>query len=257
MTQLNTNYNIALEVLTPVHVGTESSKLWMKFVDYFLDNGKIYIIDQNKLYKKLMNIQARGNQSGLDYYMELLTKGHFEVIEGYIKNEIDVEAIAKQTFDYSGKLPKDIHPLTRTGGTSYIPGSSIKGAIRSVLFNYLYNRLNIELHGRDIDRLVLGDFSNGIMRFIRPSDVEMPKTKVSNIELFNLYSSMTDWRSEWKRGFSIAAETFQVGQEKGTFRLGVADGLVKEIKKKAPETLFKYLHHIIKNDNSIQFIFNL
>jgi len=117
--------------------------------------------------------------------------------------------------------------------------------------------LNVKLYGKNIDRLVLGDFSNGIMRFIRPYDVEIPKTKVSNIDLFNLYSSMTDWKSDWKDRFSISVETFKIGQDKGTFRLSVADGLVREIKKKAPEALFKYLHHIIKNDKPIQFIFNL
>jgi CRISPR/Cas system CSM-associated protein Csm5 (group 7 of RAMP superfamily) len=257
-TQLNTNYDIALEILTPVHIGTDSTKLLMKFVDFFLEDGKIYIIDQNALYQELMGLQAGGNQSGLDYYMDLLTKGRFEAIEKYIKDEVDLEFIAADTFEYSGDLPSEIRPLIRTGnGTPYIPGSSIKGAIRSVIFNYLYNRLNIKDEGKNIDRLVLGDFSNGIMRFIRPYDVELSQTEISNIELFNLYSSMTDWKSNWKDRFSISAETFKVGQEKGKFRFGVSEGLVQEIKKNAPETLFKYLHHIIKENNSIQFIFNL
>lgn len=257
-TQLNTNYDIALEILTPVHIGTDSNKLLMKFVDFFLEDGKVYIINQNALYQELMTLQARGNQSGLDYYMDLLTKGRFEAIEKYIKEEIDLDLIAERTFDYSGDLPSEIRPLVRTGtGATYIPGSSIKGAIRSVIFNYLHNRLNIKDGGRNVDRLVLGDFSNGIMRFIRPSDVELSKTEISNIDLFNLYSSMTDWKSNWKDRFSISAETFKIGQEKGIFRLGIADGLIKEIKKKAPETLFKYLHLIIEEENPIQFIFNL
>jgi CRISPR/Cas system CSM-associated protein Csm5 (group 7 of RAMP superfamily) len=258
-TQLNTNYDIALEILTPVHVGTDSNKLWMKFVDFFLKDGQIYIINQNALYQELMNLQARGNQSGLDYYMSLLTKGHFDAIEKYIKDEVDLDLITEHTFEYSGDLPSEIRPLVRTGtGTSYIPGSSIKGAIRSVLFNYLYNRSNERLQDRNIDRLVLGDFSNGIMRFIRPYDVEMPETEISNIDLFNLYSSTTDWKSNWKDRFSITAETFKIQQSKGTFRFNVADGLARQIKEKAPETLFKHLGQVIKNDTPpIQFIFNL
>jgi CRISPR-associated protein Csm5 len=257
-TQLNTNYDIALEILTPVHIGTDSNKLWMKFVDFFLEDGKIYIINQNALYQELMNLQARGNQSGLDYYMDLLTKGHFDAIEKYIKEEVDLELIAEHIFEYSGDLPSEIRPLIRTGtGTAYIPGSSIKGAIRSVLFNYLYNRLNAKLQDRNIDRLVLGDFSNGIMRFIRPYDVEMPETEITNIDLFNLYSSMTDWKSNWKDWTPITAETFKIQQSKGTFRFNVADGLAKQIKEKAPETLFKDLKQVIKDENPIQFIFNL
>jgi CRISPR-associated protein Csm5 len=258
--QLNTNYDITLEVLTPVHIGTDSNKLWMQGADFFVQDGKVYVVNQSALYQELMNIQARGNQSGLDHYMNLMTKGRFREIENYIKDEaIDLELIADNIFEYDGEirnLATEIRPLVRTGtGVPIIPGSSIKGAIRSVLFNYLYGRLVHKPTGKKIDDLVLGRFSESVMRFIRPYDVEMPKTEVNNIELFNLYSSMSGWESNWKDKFKISAEIFS--KQKATFRFNVADNLVKQIQAKSPQSLDKSVTTIFKNDNPIQFIFNL
>jgi hypothetical protein len=75
-----------------------------------------------------------------------------------------------------------------------VAGSSIKGSIRSALFNYLrtYEQKNEEVFGTMKD-------GTDFMRFVRIGDVEMPSTVLVNTKLFNLRKEDTEWLGGWKQ----------------------------------------------------------
>lgn len=104
-----------LEIVTPTHVGSGSA--YME-IDYVYRNGKVRIVDYEKAY-----IQDKRVQKAID-------NGKFNpnIALNYYKYEID--AFCRPT----GRILEHI----KLGVKPYIPGSSIKGAIRTaILWKYL------------------------------------------------------------------------------------------------------------------------
>lgn len=234
LTYLQTNVNIGIEIISPTHIGAGQDKNWKKGLDYFVTDGNLYVVDKDSLCTLLINRQGNVTNSAFEEYLNLLSDGRFDSIENLIKQlDIDLESISIKTFNAdfnSDRIPKEIKTIIRDGfGKPYIPGSSIKGAIRSVLFHHLFRMIQPRSYDkRTINKEILGDFERGIMRYILPGDAEMPETEISEVELFNLYHKGGRWYSDYKKGggFPFWTETFSIGQSK-TFRLGVADGLAQ------------------------------
>ncbi len=253
MENLNTNYNIKLEILTPVHIGGGKEKDWSKGIDFVHHEGKIYVLDQERVFLDLLENQKEGS------YLAKINSGNLVNLETFILHELgdNLEDYATKIID--SDMPEsasEIHSLIRNGqGKPYIPGSSIKGALASVIANYLSkNSSQKETNHKKL----LGEFSESIMRYIRPSDFTLAATEVHKVKLFNLYNYGTTWKSKFKE-VDLNVESFAVGSQ-GEFRLSIADGLLQFIKEQ--ETKQRNLQltptnhkHIIKN-NTIQHIFN-
>ncbi|MBR4971231.1 MAG: hypothetical protein IKY58_05590, partial [Paludibacteraceae bacterium] len=79
-------------------------------------------------------------------------------------------------------------------GKPILAGSSLKGAIRSILFDYLRDREHDE-------KQVFGSSVKGdeFMRFIKISDAEFDGTSLVNTKIFNLQRKR-DWVGGWKHG---------------------------------------------------------
>lgn len=261
--RLNKNYDLTLEVLSPLHIGAGSEKSWFKGMDFFTYKGEVYVIDRNKLYRQLYDMPGRGTNSALDNYTDMISKGDMKKIEDYILRDlrIDIEAIWDWKFDARDAAPTEIRPLIRNGyGEAYIPGSSIKGAIRSALFAHLYRDLGIKNYTKDTQKELLGDFENAIMRYIRPYDADLldpSRTELSSVQLFNLYSRSSKWESEHKKGFSLMLENFCL-EAQATFRLSIADAFIDKIEQRSPKNLPANIRKIIKKgDNPIDNLFRI
>ena len=260
--RLNKNYDLTLEVLSPLHIGAGSEKSWFKGMDFFTYKGEVYVIDRNELYQQLYNMPGRGTNNALDYYTDMISKGDMKKIEDYILRDlkIDLEAISEDIFPCK-TAPTEIRPLIRNGyGKAYIPGSSIKGAIRSALFAHLYRDLGIKIYNKDTAKELLGDFEDAIIRYIRPYDadlLDLSRTELSSVQLFNLYSRGSKWESEHKKGFSLMLENFCL-EAQATFRLSIADAFIDKIEQRSPKNLPKHIRKIIKKgDNPIDNLFRI
>ena len=254
MENLTTNYNIKLEILTPVHIGGGKEKDWSKGIDFVHHEGKIYILDKERVFLDLLENKKEGS------YLSKINSGNLVNLERFILHELgdNLEDYATKIID--SDMPEsasEIKSLIRNGqGKPYIPGSSIKGALASVIANYLSkNSSQKETNHKKL----LGEFSESIMRYIRPSDFMLNHTEIQNVKLFNLYSYGTTWKSKIKEGFHISLESFTVGSQ-GEFRLSIADGLLQFIKEQETKqrnfNLTPTNHkHIIQN-NTIQNLFN-
>lgn len=261
--KLNTNVQVQLEVLTPLHIGTADDKKWFKNIDFLYQGGFVNVIDSQKLYLQLMNLPANNNRTVLDLYTQYLADGRHDRIERLFQNnDIDLSQVAQYQFEYHDELPNEIRPLIRSGqGTPLIPGSSIKGAIRSVIFNYLYGKSNTRGYNKYTESDLIGNFDRSIMRYIRPYDAELKDTELVDIDLFNLYSRGINWQSKYKEGFTIVAESFKP-ESTTNLRLSIADGLANVIeeaeKRQREKYLPQYIRYVIPaKGNPVAFLFGM
>ena len=263
---LQTNYELGIKVLTPVHVGMGRERFWAKSVDYFHEKGKLLIVDQRKLYERLLEQPDNKGGNLLDTYMELLAKRNMNGIERMLqKEQIELSPISLYAFDYGTDSPAEIQPQIRTGkGQLYLPGTSVKGAIRSAVFGYLYERLRIKGFHRETEKSLLGDFDRSIFRYIRPSDVIFKSSELIDVFVLNLYREGISWESDYKeaqhgdKSFKITLEGLSVGSESShPLRLSLSTGFLNMMESLHPELLPTHLRKIIPQKDPLSLLFSL
>jgi len=136
---------LKITTLTPVAIG--SGEEWSPYADYVLDDNKVYFIDKKKMVErimakgeKLLNDYVYGVASGIDQSM---TKSNFDLKNFLLGNQIvkDIKEITSSECRIEGN-PKSKLPIKgmikSPLGEPYFPGSSIKGALKTVLmYNWL------------------------------------------------------------------------------------------------------------------------
>lgn len=194
---LNKKYTLELEVLTPLHVGTGSEKDWMKGADYIQDKEKLYVLNHKKLAQKISPDALAGFLINKD--------------DTGLKNKISgmLDEVSDVVFSAPVHSNNDIKTFLKNGLTNkpIVPGSSIKGAVRSILLKeFLNGEKSFD------DQRIFGNPNNGdaFMRFIKISDGEFDKTVLMNTKVFNLYKNGSYFSGGWKHEFR--------GNTNGTFK---------------------------------------
>ncbi len=177
-------YPIELEVITPLSVGAGNDNEWVKGLDFVQKEGKVYVIDMQKVAAAGVDVEA---------LTALFLKSDDLGISQLLGSKIS--ELSRYVFDLSAKTDNNIKAFLRTQfyDKPLVAGSSIKGSIRSALFNYLRTdeQKNEEVFGTMKD-------GTDFMRFIRIGDVEMPSTVLVNTKIFNLRGHGSDWQGGWK-----------------------------------------------------------
>ncbi|MEM4347164.1 MAG: type III-A CRISPR-associated RAMP protein Csm5 [Candidatus Altiarchaeota archaeon] len=130
---------------TPVHIGNGKK---YTFLDYFLDGGFIHIIDTEKIFDDINKIEVI---DGLcrDIENKIINgQAQIDIREFFGQYGIDPwrYVIKKIRTNVKPSRRVQISQFINQNGNCYIPGSSIKGAIRTAyLFDY---------YDKDIDKLV-------------------------------------------------------------------------------------------------------
>jgi len=143
-------HKIQLTTLTPVCIGT-GSKL-SPYADYVIDeqHKKIYYVNQELVKSrleenmKLIDEYVAGVTSGMDNNRSLFR------LENFLKNrlKIDIRKEHRLQMDCEAKGSKELYTIVKNGGLQpYIPGSSLKGAIKTAL---LYDWLTNNAEGKKI-----------------------------------------------------------------------------------------------------------
>ncbi len=166
-----------LTTLTPVHVGSGQKLSANSEFVYFHKQDQLAIIDE----RKIINIIGEDN---VGHWVSVIDKQGdlLDLVKTRFKGELQPEDIALRTLDYEGDKLKDalneqIHTSLKG---AYIPGSSIKGAIRTAVFAIkILNKKNAAkraLTGRKLTDMFLtkeifGENSNdNLFRFIQLGD---------------------------------------------------------------------------------------
>lgn len=117
--------------LSPVHIG--SGQELQKGIDYDTKDNSVFFIDQDKLFNALIE----KNELGLveNFFEACLTTNFFNLTNSLGLNPNDFVYMNRS---YNGQMRESIKEFARDGnGNYYIPGSSIKGAIKSIYFEKL------------------------------------------------------------------------------------------------------------------------
>lgn len=177
-------YPIELEVITPLSVGAGNDNEWIKGLDFVQKDDKVYVIDMQKAAAAGVDVES---------LTQLFLKSDNTGISQLLGNKI--EGLSRYVFDLPARTDNNIKTFLRTQffDKPLVAGSSIKGSVRSALFNYL--RTNEEKNDE-----VFGTMKDGtdFMRFIRIGDVEMPSTVLVNTKIFNLRGHGSEWQGGWK-----------------------------------------------------------
>lgn len=118
-----------ITTLTPVHIG--SGQKLSRF-DTVFDNNRLYVIDVNKVIEVISN-----NKEALNRFAQ----GNFEMKNFLKEHRINYDSVKKYSLPAPTQVKgKEIFEFIKTGlGKPFIPGSSIKGAIRTVFLWHLVN----------------------------------------------------------------------------------------------------------------------
>src|SRR5690554_519136 len=128
-------FKINATVITPISIGNGSEL--SPYKDYFIDNDKVHYIDENKLSQLLAKDPAL-----MDSYVEGVAnmdgnRSNFD-LKGFVQNHLSINPfdLVRNSIEFRGnsnaKLPINEAIKTPTG-KPYIPGSSLKGAIKTAL----------------------------------------------------------------------------------------------------------------------------
>ena len=212
MEPINKKYTVTAQVLTPLSIGQGSEKDWVYGVDFLTAED-----DDEQLWMYHLNI-AKMIEVGVDVnrISSLFANGRPQEIKQLVGNKLS------QVSDFQMPLPisdtaglaNPIKTFLRNPLTNrpVLAGSSLKGAIRSVLFADLAKdedkrKLKEE---RDPNACIFGEMrkDNDFMRFIRVGDFEFEKTCLVNTKIYNLHQEGREWEGGWKHSANNTNTSF-------------------------------------------------
>ncbi|WP_338396125.1 type III-A CRISPR-associated RAMP protein Csm5 [Fulvitalea axinellae] len=138
--RVNKTYALRLTTLTPVCVKSHEEPL-SPLADYVVDGCRLRILDR----KRFFDFLSEGDR--LEKYQELVesvrpqAEGKAEEFyEFLINNSAQLDSMTKSIREFS--IPDNLVQIGRhihSGDQVYLPGSTLKGAVRNALFNSFYS----------------------------------------------------------------------------------------------------------------------
>lgn len=221
----------SIEVLTPVHVG--SGVKLAEGIDFIKTNSSVHIISQAELLKHLENDTEERDR---------FIKGNYKL------SSLNNRILDGKRYNISIGKTSEINEFERNGnGKPYIPGSSIKGAIRTILIKKRFDELSPdeknnllesvtsnrkEWASEPIVKQLLGENSNyNLMRVLEVFDAEFEDLELEKILILSLTNdsgTSYGWKQLWNRqnttnsnrASTIIAETLPINS-KGYFSLSL------------------------------------
>lgn len=201
-------YKIKAEILTPMHIGDGTE---LEPLEYVIKNNKFYKVNLAEWLSTLTNEKAEEFKrlTGREYAQKsILTQLRQFVrdkidINKYTEWSVDVSEAVKKRYEERFNVPENqlpMSPFIRTGSRPFLPGSSIKGAIRTAYLNFL-KRGTPSLNERRKADLVEGELLKAIVkgkddrprfaidkdpfRAIKVKDVFLPENSTFFAEVIN------------------------------------------------------------------------
>lgn len=127
-------HTIYFNILSPVHIGTKDG--FLKVIEFLHHNGKTYLIDENKTAEFFLD------KGLIDKFVEAAEEGYlYKGMYGFLINNMPkeeakeaIKKISLYSIPGGEAQMQEFRPFIRDGKNNpYIPGSSIKGAIRTAV----------------------------------------------------------------------------------------------------------------------------
>ena len=183
-------YYIKITALTPVHAGVENEKHWKPGLDAVIQNNRLYVIDLEKVMQK-----AVGNPGWIEELS--LSVSQARIDEFLRRKNIRPEEVASHAFDMPSDAGRqDVRPFIRSGGRPFVPGSSLKGAIRSAMIHHLGAPSDLQ----QAEKEWFGQIGNNLMRFLQVGDGSFNRSKIVLTKILSsqLSPNPDNNRTGWK-----------------------------------------------------------
>lgn len=210
--------NIALEVISPVHIGGAQENHFATGMDVFWENERLYRVN-------LIDLQPYFDAQLIS---SITTASNKSQIHNALRNKgVKFAELAVESWACPYKPEQDeIKAMIRDGfGKKLIPGSSIKGALCSHLFRVIAtnNKFNLDRIRENIKRAsnhkaVSGEVRSyeksllnakvpvginktddlQLMRFLQVSDFSFQSSEIYPVKIYNLKKDEGKWLGAWK-----------------------------------------------------------
>ena len=146
MKKLHHIHKFNLQVFSPLTIGSGAEL--SPYADFFLRNGKAYYVNQQRIERKLekephlIDVYVREIRRGMDN-----NRSDFDLYD-FLEEELNIDTstfASAKVFGYSfeddnSQQKNEVKQIIREAEKPYIPGSSLKGAIRTaMLYDWLVN----------------------------------------------------------------------------------------------------------------------
>lgn len=235
-----------LQTLTPVHVG--SGQKFLRDINFVVENGQVGFIDLNKIVDLI----------GIEHIPQLTTIiEKKKSITEYLKNGRGLKHIRLEDYCYrvaemksinsSSNELKELYHTSLQGAS--IPGSSLKGAIKTAIWeslatdedqarwrrdDYVQYKNGREVYKDDrIEKKLFGPNANEkTTRFLAVGDIHFPEIKSEVYEVGIYNAGYKGWH--FKNGQSFLAECIPAGSE-ALFNLKINKDYFELNKRKYPK----------------------
>lgn len=194
------NRSLRLEItgISPVFIG--SGDLYSQ-LDYIVEDQKVHLLNFNSLLSEIpLNLIDDLTKNILDNFSNNRWEGDVKTfLEEY---DLDWKKHVKQSHDLIGEIGKnELHQFIKTSDRLYIPGSSVKGAIRTcILFSILKNNPTFRnreesnllryFNDRNIRQLIGTSAKEDLLRALIVSDLHLSdptnNTKIVESSVYHL-----------------------------------------------------------------------
>lgn len=174
---------LRLETISPVHIG-KGEKI-TSYSDYIYDDGYVYYIDYNKLENYMMK---KNNMDDLiDDFVDIVRnqassnkKRKYRLKDFFKEHGLNYKDYTYNKLPANEEITEEINRALCSGIRPYIPGSSIKGLIRTAFLYKHFSKSSIDLSkilndtkNPYIGQEVFGKYSQDIFKYIRVSDTTL------------------------------------------------------------------------------------
>lgn len=261
---INNRYTIEINVLTPINIGSGAEKDWVKGADFVIDNYKLYKLNLKKIIAEGVDPHKLAS-----IFEQRDKKSIITLIPGKL------EKVSDASYECPlNDISNDVKTFIRNQltGNPIVPGSSLKGAIRSALLEYLIptkERSKRPLQLKEENYFGSTTKGDEFLRFIKISDAEFKQTKLLNSKIFNLYQDGYDYKGGWKHadgrnsstdskfkptGFNTLYEVIDRGQ-KGYCDIMLSQHLFQQVICKDPRSVIN--NNLTKQALDIQSLFSI
>ncbi|NLU58404.1 MAG: type III-A CRISPR-associated RAMP protein Csm5 [Methanosarcina thermophila] len=218
---------LILETISPIHIGNGSSYSNAEFLSI---GNTIHRMDINKIYNLL-------NEKEREKFVDYLEDQQFKLDDFFRGKSLSIAESKLYSLERKGQTPRgEIREHIKTEMKGYLPGSSLKGAIKTVVMNAFMDKKKIEKIGeifdnpdsktrnKEIQKFIEDIFSSegkqssysDFMRFVQISDfIPVSRLCVSEVRSLEVDDNINRWYW-YQRGGKIVQsflETIEVGEK--------------------------------------------
>lgn len=195
-----TTYQFDVEVITPVHIGMAQEKHYLPGLDFLQEGRNLSFLNADALFKSLAQVPGHLDTATTD-----MANGDFDKLSRFLKGSQHIKGdvlIREEPIDTLGRDIQMIRRAYQTGlGQPALPGTSLKGAFRSVLLWHLTRPYPDPKQQPDD---LFGEITANLMRYIQMSDVpfDPQNLRVYPMKVFSGDGNpqRSDSIGKWKHG---------------------------------------------------------